>query len=108
MPWPPGHTTGSCSAVTSHPQILSLGAACQPLYPKPVVLPGVVVPKEQDSALGLIEAHPIALQLAISLSSSLCRALLPPDRSTLPPNSVLSQTYCKLTQSPHPNCQLKY
>jgi len=33
----------------------------QALFPKPVVLPGVVVAKVQDLGLGLVELHPIGL-----------------------------------------------
>ena len=37
----------------------------QPLCPNPVALPGVVAAKVQDSALGLLELHPISLSPAI-------------------------------------------
>ena len=39
--------------------------SCRELCPKPVALPGVVVAKAQDPALGLVELHPIGLSPAI-------------------------------------------
>ncbi|PKU45126.1 hypothetical protein llap_4577 [Limosa lapponica baueri] len=48
-------------AVNQHPQVLFCQAALQTLCPKPVVLHGVVVTQVQDSALGLVEPHPIGL-----------------------------------------------
>ncbi|KAK4819627.1 hypothetical protein QYF61_008847 [Mycteria americana] len=44
-------------AVNQHPQVLFCLAAFQPLFPKPVVLHGVVVAQVQDLALGLVEPH---------------------------------------------------
>jgi len=37
----------------------------QALFPKPVVLPGVVVAKVQDLALACVELHPIDLSSVI-------------------------------------------
>ena len=36
-------------------------AAFQPLFPKPVVLHGIIVTQEQDLALGLVELHTVVL-----------------------------------------------
>jgi len=52
----------------SFSQALFLCAAFQPLCPKPVVFPGVVVAEVQDSALGLVELHPTDLSPAIQLA----------------------------------------
>ena len=46
-------------------QVHFLHAVFQSLFPKPVVLPGVVVAKVQDPALGLVEFHPTGLDTAI-------------------------------------------
>ncbi|KAK4830186.1 LOW QUALITY PROTEIN: hypothetical protein QYF61_009213 [Mycteria americana] len=46
-------------AVNQHPQVILCRAAFQPLFPKPVVLHGVVVTQVQDLALGLAEPHTI-------------------------------------------------
>ncbi|KAK4813146.1 hypothetical protein QYF61_013111 [Mycteria americana] len=48
-------------AVDQHPQVLFHQAAFQPLFPKPVVLHGVVVTQVQDPALSLVEPHTIGL-----------------------------------------------
>ncbi|PKU46678.1 hypothetical protein llap_2995 [Limosa lapponica baueri] len=48
-------------SVHQYPQILFCWATIQPLFPKPVALPGVVVTQMQDLALGLIEPHAIGL-----------------------------------------------
>ncbi|KAK4827826.1 hypothetical protein QYF61_021910 [Mycteria americana] len=48
-------------AVNQHPQVLFHQAAFQPLFPKPVVLHGVVVTQVQDLALSLVEPHTIDL-----------------------------------------------
>ncbi|KAK4832478.1 hypothetical protein QYF61_023525 [Mycteria americana] len=47
------------AAVNQHPQVLLCRAAFQPLFPKPVVLHGVVVAQVQDLALGLVKPHTI-------------------------------------------------
>ncbi|KAK4822235.1 hypothetical protein QYF61_011876 [Mycteria americana] len=47
--------------VSQHPQVLFCLAAFQPLFPKPVVLHGVVVTQVQDLALGLVKPHTIDL-----------------------------------------------
>ncbi|KAK4816662.1 hypothetical protein QYF61_019898, partial [Mycteria americana] len=44
-------------AVDQHPQVLLCLAAFQPVFPKPVVLHGVVVTQVQDLALGLFESQ---------------------------------------------------
>ena len=59
------------------------------------MLHGVIVTKVQDLELGLVELHPIDSAQRSSLSRSLCRAFLPSDRLTLPPNLVV---FCKLTE----------
>ena len=46
-------------------QVHFLYTVFQPLCPKPVALPGVVVAKEQDPAFGLVEPHPIGFSPAI-------------------------------------------
>ncbi|PKU46058.1 hypothetical protein llap_3627 [Limosa lapponica baueri] len=48
-------------AVNQYPEILFCWAAFQPLFPKPVVLHGVVVIQVQDPALGLVEPHTTGL-----------------------------------------------
>ncbi|KAK4828042.1 hypothetical protein QYF61_023080, partial [Mycteria americana] len=45
--------------IDQHPQVLFSWAACQPLFPKPVALHGVVLAQVQDLALGLVEPHTI-------------------------------------------------
>ncbi|KAK4820738.1 hypothetical protein QYF61_004419 [Mycteria americana] len=47
------------AAVNQHSQVLFGQAAFQPLFPKPVVLHGVVVTQVQDLALSLVEPHTI-------------------------------------------------
>ncbi|KAK4817045.1 hypothetical protein QYF61_026353 [Mycteria americana] len=49
------------AAVNKHPQVLLCQAAFQPLFPKPVALPGVAVAQVQDLALGLVQTHIIVL-----------------------------------------------
>ncbi|KAK4822811.1 hypothetical protein QYF61_020094 [Mycteria americana] len=49
------------AAVNQHPQVLLCQAACQPLFPKPVALHGVVVAQVQDLALGLVKPYTIDL-----------------------------------------------
>ena len=53
------------SSVNQHPQVHLLYTVFQPLCPKPVVLPEVVVAKVQDLAFGLVESHPIGFSPAI-------------------------------------------
>ncbi|KAK4827693.1 LOW QUALITY PROTEIN: hypothetical protein QYF61_020827 [Mycteria americana] len=76
-------------AVNQHPQVLLCQAAFQPLFPKPVVLHGVVVTQVQDLALGLVEPHtidpgPSIQPVWVSLT------FLPSSRLTLPHNLVSS------------------
>ena len=55
-------------SVNQNPQVHFLHAIFQPLCPKPVVLPGVLVAKILDSTLGLAELsieHPIDLSREI-------------------------------------------
>ncbi|KAK4819236.1 hypothetical protein QYF61_027190 [Mycteria americana] len=52
-------------AVNQHPQVLFHWAAFQPLFPKPVVLHGVVVTQVQDPTLGLVEPHTIDVSPSI-------------------------------------------
>ncbi|PKU45971.1 hypothetical protein llap_3739 [Limosa lapponica baueri] len=82
-------------AVDQHPQALFCQAALQPLFPKPVALHGVVVTHVQDLALALLNLIPLALAHQSSLSRFLCRAFLPSNRSTLPPQLGVT---CKLTE----------
>ncbi|KAK4820755.1 hypothetical protein QYF61_006095 [Mycteria americana] len=49
------------AAVNQHPQVLLCQAAFQPLFPKPVVLHGVIGTQVQDLALSLVEPHTIDL-----------------------------------------------
>ncbi|GAB0195154.1 hypothetical protein GRJ2_001980700 [Grus japonensis] len=51
--------------VDQHPQVLFCQAAFQPLFPKPVALPGVVVTKVQDWALSLVEPQTVGLSPSI-------------------------------------------
>jgi len=44
------------SSVNQHPQVHFLYTVFQPLCPKPVALPGVIVAKVQDPAFGLVES----------------------------------------------------
>ncbi|KAK4822061.1 hypothetical protein QYF61_008870 [Mycteria americana] len=46
-------------AVDQHPQVLFRRADFQPLFPKPVVLHGVIVTQVQDLALSLVKFHTI-------------------------------------------------
>ncbi|GAB0208866.1 mitochondrial enolase superfamily member 1 [Grus japonensis] len=48
-------------AVNQHPQVLFHQAAFEPLFPKPVALPGVVATQVQDPALGLVEPQTVGL-----------------------------------------------
>ncbi|KAK4810059.1 hypothetical protein QYF61_007223 [Mycteria americana] len=52
-------------ADNQHPQVLFHPAAFQPLFPRPVVLHGVVVTQVQDPTLGLVEPHTIDLSPSI-------------------------------------------
>ncbi|KAK4828081.1 hypothetical protein QYF61_023141 [Mycteria americana] len=52
-------------AVNQHSQVLLCWAAFQPLFPKPVVLHGVVVAQVQDPALSLVEPHTTGLSPVI-------------------------------------------
>ncbi|KAK4830514.1 hypothetical protein QYF61_011456 [Mycteria americana] len=52
-------------AVNQHPQVLLCWAAFQPLFPKPVVLHGVVVAQVQDLPLSLVEPHTAGLSPSI-------------------------------------------
>jgi len=80
LPTPAGHTISDTSqdavgllghlatllahvqpALDQHIQVLFCLGACQPLFPKPVTLCGVVVTQVQDLALGLVEPHTIGL-----------------------------------------------
>ncbi|KAK4814535.1 hypothetical protein QYF61_022254 [Mycteria americana] len=53
------------AAVDQQPQVLFRRAAFQPLFPKPVVLHGVIVTQVQDLALGLVKPHAIGLDPSI-------------------------------------------
>ncbi|XP_051625283.1 uncharacterized protein LOC127461479 [Manacus candei] len=58
---PPGHTLAPVQLpVHPHSQLPSCLAALQPLWPS-LELPGVVVAKGQDPALGLVEPHPLGI-----------------------------------------------
>ncbi|KAJ7408791.1 hypothetical protein BTVI_58562 [Pitangus sulphuratus] len=50
-------------AVDQHTQVLFYQAVFQPLFPKPVALPGVVVTQGHDLAFFLIEPHTIGLPI---------------------------------------------
>ncbi|GAB0181288.1 cAMP-dependent protein kinase inhibitor alpha [Grus japonensis] len=52
-------------SVDQHPQVLFHQAAFQPLFPKPVALPGVVVTQVKDPALSLVEPHTVGLSPSI-------------------------------------------
>ena len=79
----------------------------QPLCPKPVALPGVVVTKVQDPAFGLVEFHPIGLSPATQPVQTPCRAFLPPNRSTLLPMLVSSTHLLKVHSMPLPRSSTK-
>ena len=53
--------------VHQYTNVLFCQAAFQPLLPKPVGLPGVIVTKMQDLTLGPIETHTISLGPLIQL-----------------------------------------
>ena len=53
------------SSINQYPEVRFLYSVFQPLCPRPVALPGGVVAKVQDPALGLVEPHPIGLSPAI-------------------------------------------
>ncbi|KAK4814188.1 hypothetical protein QYF61_011911 [Mycteria americana] len=53
------------AAVNQQPQVLFCLASFQPLFPRPVVLHGVVVTQVQDLALGLVELHRIGFDPSI-------------------------------------------
>ena len=53
------------SSLNQNPQVHFLYTVFQPLCPKPVALPGVIVAKVQDPAFGLVESHPIGFSPAI-------------------------------------------
>ncbi|KAK4828634.1 hypothetical protein QYF61_000282 [Mycteria americana] len=78
-------------AVNQHPQVLFRRAAFQPLFPKPVVLHGVVVTQH------------LALLNLIQLTSPIdpaCPAFLPSSRSTLPHNLVSSANLLRVHSIP--------
>ena len=52
-------------SINQHPQVLFPCTVFQLLCPKPVALPGVVVAKEQNPTLSLVELHPIGLSSVI-------------------------------------------
>ncbi|KAK4812179.1 hypothetical protein QYF61_009071 [Mycteria americana] len=82
-------------AVNQHPQVLFHRAAFQPLFPKPVVLHGVVVTEAQDPALGIVEPH------TIDLGPSIQPVQIPLQSSpTLRQINTLTQfgVICKLTE----------
>ena len=68
--------------VNQYPQVHFLYTLLEILCLKPVMLPGVVVAQVQDPALGNVRLHSICLSPEISLSRSLYRALLTPDKLT--------------------------
>ncbi|KAK4816126.1 LOW QUALITY PROTEIN: hypothetical protein QYF61_011362 [Mycteria americana] len=82
-------------AVNQHPQVLFRWAAFQPLFPKPVVLHGVVVTQVQDLALNLVEPHtigpsPLIQPVQIPLQS------LPTLKQINTPTQL--GVFCKLTE----------
>ena len=52
-------------SINQYPQVHFLYTVFQPLYPKPVALPGVVVAEVQDPAFGFVEPHLIGFSPAI-------------------------------------------
>ena len=75
--------------------------------PKSVALPGIVLTKMQDSALGPIETHTVCLGPLIEPIRSLCSALLPSGRSTLPPSLVLSANLLRVHSIPSSRSLIK-
>ncbi|KAK4815599.1 hypothetical protein QYF61_004814 [Mycteria americana] len=61
-------------AVNQHSQVLFCQAAFQPLFPKPVVLHGVVVAQVQDLALSVVESHTTGLGPSIQPVQANCLA----------------------------------
>ena len=53
------------SSINQYPQVHFLYTVFQPLCPRPLALPGVVVAKVQDPTFGLVELHPISLSPVI-------------------------------------------
>ncbi|KAK4826890.1 LOW QUALITY PROTEIN: hypothetical protein QYF61_012078, partial [Mycteria americana] len=82
-------------AVNQHSHALFCQAAFQPLFPKPVALPGVVVTQVQDLALGLVEPHttgPILLMQPVQVPLQ----SLPPLKQINTPTQL--GVICKLTE----------
>jgi len=52
-------------SINEYSQVHFLYTVFQPLCPKPLALPGVIVAKVQDPAFGLVEPHPIGFCPAI-------------------------------------------
>ncbi|GAB0184594.1 hypothetical protein GRJ2_000924700 [Grus japonensis] len=82
-------------AVNQHPQVPFRQAAFQLLFPKPVVLPGVVVTQVQDLALGLVEPHTIGLHPSIQPAQIPLQSLPTLKQIDTPTQSGV---ICKLTE----------
>ena len=78
---------------SQYPHVHFLYTVFQPLCPRPVASPGLLVAKVQDPAFGLAE------QLS-SLSTSLRRASLPSGTWTLPANLVSPANFLRLRSMP--------
>jgi len=76
----PAHVQWS---ISQNPQVCFLHTVFHPLCPKPVALPGAVVAKVQDPALGLVEFYRSGFVPDIQPAQIPLKGL-PPGRSTLP------------------------
>ncbi|KAK4825008.1 hypothetical protein QYF61_022954 [Mycteria americana] len=83
------------AALDQHPQVLFCQAACQPLFPKPVALHGLVVAQVQDLALSLVEPHTIDLGPSIQPVQVPLQSL-PPLKQINTPTQL--GVICKLTE----------
>ncbi|KAK4825624.1 LOW QUALITY PROTEIN: hypothetical protein QYF61_001304 [Mycteria americana] len=82
-------------AVNQHLQVLLRWGAFQPLFPKPVALPGVVVTQVQDLALSLAESHTTCLGPSIQTVQVPLQSL-PPLKQINTPTQL--GVVCKLTE----------
>ncbi|KAK4825250.1 hypothetical protein QYF61_025649 [Mycteria americana] len=83
------------AAVNQHPQVLFCLAAFQPLFPKPVALPGVAVAQVQDLALGLVKPHTVDLGPSIQPVQVPLQSLPTLQQINIP---ALLGVICKLTE----------
>lgn len=82
-------------SVDRHPPVLFLHTVLQPICPRPVALPGAVVTKVQDPALGLVKLHLTGLNPAILPTQFILKG--PPTPRQLDTSSMLG-VICKLME----------